>query len=66
MKIDEAYHVISLKTNGARLRGGEVLMDGKLVKGVRSIRIAADIESPATVVIEMLANVNSDMEAELK
>ena len=57
---DPGYHVISLKTNKARLMGAEILIDGQEVKGVRKITIKAEIMQPTIVEMEMIANVNYD------
>ena len=58
MKTDDQFHVLSLRTNGVMLRGGEVLLDGKLLKGLKAIKIEASVESAATVTLEMIANVD--------
>jgi hypothetical protein len=43
------------------LFGSTLFMDGKPVKGVRSIEIKATLNAPTTVIIEMIATVDCDI-----
>lgn len=63
MKVRGDLHIISVKTNDACLRGGEVLLDGKPMKGLTRIQIDAKVREATVVVIEMLANVDYQGEA---
>lgn len=55
---DPKFHVFSLKTSNTSLRGAEILLDGIEMKGIRAISIEADIQHPAIVKIEMIANLS--------
>jgi len=65
MIADERYHTISLRTRNARLYLGEVLLDGKPIKGLKSITINAEINL-VTVQLTMVANVDYRGEARLE
>jgi hypothetical protein len=58
---DERFHSIDVRAKGSTLHGGEILLDGKLVKGVTAIEIKASIHGVTIVTLTMIANINCDL-----
>jgi len=57
---DERFHDIQRRIKAGNLMGGEILLDGKPLRGITSIEVKAGCSESTMVTISLIANIDAD------